>query len=957
MAYAPRGARGLNAVRAMHGNIHRVVDADLILERLKHAKDVACVLTPKSSAAEPALSMFSLSLPSPDAEKPPPEVLLLPSVGDTDEASNTDTESIADTASVVVEGDIVLAQYSHDKMWYRARVTQVVESEDSEMGSPSIGIFFIDYGNSEITTLQKIRNIQKRFLKLPAFAHECSLFDIVPVDEVVNNLGSALEVDLSRPESERMCTDDRPVSVRDSLVFLEMAVFNTGSQLTSSMGMICAAQYSKDGNWYRARVTGLPGGRRVEVQFVDYGPKPNTMEGALYAINIDNNSLCCLNAELVKNGFARSTGPWSQVDNFEGITLKASSPSGTSTVSPVKKADGPRKTPKNRSPVKNEAAASQASQLEPTKRLSKPDDLSVAVSISAFQSPADFHIQLKEKESDLKKLMEQLKVYEAAAPIQRDWKVGEYCAAKSAEDGRWFRARLCYVGDDGVCEVQMVDYGFLEVLPLSALQTLKKKHVSHECFAERCHLADLLPAGSTDRTKWSQTGIEFVVKQLKGKELFVKLEGETVEGFGLPVDLLIEETIPETPFDPPRHEYMSLKQMLLEKGLALPARRGKSVSSPTTVSQPKADPFRTKVVMVAVSASEEDEEKVGEQHGIVNNMVAIFQPDLHVAPHPAPVSTVLILVPVYVDHDGTIYAHDITEEESNSAFFERIDHYVRTEAPEGHLEVKIGQICLAHFAVDNVWYRARVLEVEPEAVKVKYIDFGNSAVVLRSQLKLANPELCRTPQLAYQLVLHNMKPVYLQRSPPDPNETMSEDELRDLATERENLNEFVQLMDDLNNLPPQTPALGEVPASGEMCSAKYSADNRWYRGLVAKAYPATKTALIFYVDYGNSEVVPLQRLRVLPARFQDTPAQAVRAYLNVGLPEGRKRWTLDDFTAMADTIYLMRHAALIKNTDPLTVELYSEVPHSDSATLSYQQLINSGTILRAAGQCWSRLLK
>ena len=45
----------------------------------------------------------------------------------------------------------------------------------------------------------------------------------------MNSLGGVLEVDLSKPESEALCVDDRPVSVRDSLVFLEMAIFNTRS--------------------------------------------------------------------------------------------------------------------------------------------------------------------------------------------------------------------------------------------------------------------------------------------------------------------------------------------------------------------------------------------------------------------------------------------------------------------------------------------------------------------------------------------------------------------------------------------------------------------------------------------------------------------------------------------------------------------------------------------------------
>lgn len=98
--------------------------------------------------------------------------------------------------------------------------------------------------------------------------------------------------------------------------------------------------------------------------------------------------------------------------------------------------------------------------------------------------------------------------------------------------------------------------------------------------------------------------------------------------------------------------------------------------------------------------------------------------------------------------------------------------------------------------------------------------------------------------------------VYMQRCAASPEGDLPADVL-----------EFDRLMEDLNNLPVQTPMLEEVPAAGEMCSARYSQDNRWYRALVAKAFPTNSTALIFYVDYGNSEVVPLDRWVVLSVGY------------------------------------------------------------------------------------------
>ena len=54
------------------------------------------------------------------------------------------------------------------------------------------------------------------------------------------------------------------------------------------------------------------------------------------------------------------------------------------------------------------------------------------------------------------------------------------------------------------------------------------------------------------------------------------------------------------------------------------------------------------------------------------------------------------------------------------------------------------------------------------------------------------------------------------------------------------------------------------------------------------------------------------RLRVLPQKVQDTPAQALRAYLSVDLPDDAKRWTLHTYQAMAEAVFLRRHLVLIK---------------------------------------------
>ena len=66
-------------------------------------------------------------------------------------------------------------------------------------------------------------------------------------------------------------------------------------------------------------------------------------------------------------------------------------------------------------------------------------------------------------------------------------------------------------------------------------------------------------------------------------------------------------------------------------------------------------------------------------------------------------------------------------------------------------------------------------------------------------------------------------------------------------------------MDELTCLSSELPELDSLPEAGEVCSAQFTADDRWYRGLVVKACPTANAVLVYYVDYGNSEDVPLSR--------------------------------------------------------------------------------------------------
>ncbi|MBN3297249.1 TDRD1 protein, partial [Amia calva] len=54
-----------------------------------------------------------------------------------------------------------------------------------------------------------------------------------------------------------------------------------------------------------------------------------------------------------------------------------------------------------------------------------------------------------------------------------------------------------------------------------------------------------------------------------------------------------------------------------------------------------------------------------------------------------------------------------------------------------------------------------------------------------------------------------------------------------------------------------------LPEKGEVCAAKYSQDQNWYRCLVWSLDPTIKTANVFYIDFGNEEEVNLGSIKPL----------------------------------------------------------------------------------------------
>lgn len=106
-------------------------------------------------------------------------------------------------------------------------------------------------------------------------------------------------------------------------------------------------------------------------------------------------------------------------------------------------------------------------------------------------------------------------------------------------------------------------------------------------------------------------------------------------------------------------------------------------------------------------------------------------------------------------------------------------------------------------------------------------------------------------------------------------------------TESDLLNLMESLGAFYSNLAPEEYTLDD-PTVGSICSAQFTEDDSWYRGEVLKI---SRNILVHFVDYGNSEELPVSKVKRLKQEFAALPKQAIRCSLTGISPQSKDEWT------------------------------------------------------------------
>uniref|UniRef100_G1M9K2 Tudor domain-containing protein 1 n=1 Tax=Ailuropoda melanoleuca TaxID=9646 RepID=G1M9K2_AILME len=141
-----------------------------------------------------------------------------------------------------------------------------------------------------------------------------------------------------------------------------------------------------------------------------------------------------------------------------------------------------------------------------------------------------------------------------------------------------------------------------------------------------------------------------------------------------------------------------------------------------------------------------------------------------------------------------------------------------------------------------------------------------------------------------------------------------------------------------------------LPVKGEVCVAKYTVDQTWNRVIIQDIDMLQKKAQVLYIDYGNEEIIPVNRIHQLNRNIDLFPPCAIKCFVANVLPaEGN--WSNECVRTIKSL--LMEQYCSITIVDILKEDVVTfavDVMLSSSGKLLDDVLIEMGYGLKPKGQ-------
>ena len=641
-------------------------------------------------------------------------------------------------------GAAVLAQYDMDMVWYRGEIVEVLADTSK--------VSFVDYGNIELISNQKVFAILPHFLELPAQAIHCSLEGMSPnvtqeqVEAFESLVQQSLLCSIDSIQNE-IChvtlahSDGTPVVIPSGAV-VQNATVKYGipvpvyvsfcespedfwcqrqedekqlqilaSQLTKFyqaqpageqqlymlyVGMLCCARYSADESWSRAQVVEVHG-NAVTVHFFDYGnyeeyadlPSPDVKQLDDRFLSIPAFAIHCKLAGLADY-------PAHVITEFEELVMSdvmiaTFLSAGKEEIVDTELKQSGLEGAKILDLIKKSISATNQQSLP---RLELTIGVSVSVLITGFANKSEFYCQLLSNDSQLTDFMRDLdSFYSPLGPAEmacQQLSIGGHACGQFTENDCWYRVVVLDVKNNKEVSVMYVDYGNQEVLPLARIKHLMPQFKSYPTQAVRCSL------------------------------------------FGVDDNSVADE----------------FADLLLNKEFHLTAEQALDDGS-----------YRVSLIRIDGTDVVNEASKLGmlvkKSTDGVHSGKALW---LQSVASQLEVGAIVDVVVTHVESPSHFYCNLVQFSDQLAVVTNTIVTKGVLASPLLHPEV--GVYCLARYSVDEEWYRAHVISCDANQAAVQFVDYGNVDIVPLSDLKqLEDEQLCTVAMQAVKCGLAHMRPL------------------------------------------------------------------------------------------------------------------------------------------------------------------------------------------------------
>ncbi|KAK3752727.1 hypothetical protein QZH41_018695 [Actinostola sp. cb2023] len=882
------------------------------------------------------------------------------------------------------------AKFYDDDCWYRAVITN-----SSAVASGSLDVKFVDYGNSQTSSLKDVKGLKDKYLDIPVQAVDCSLYGVRPegngadwspqakelfskltsdkhiiaqicdkssdgkyqvqlidmtgdmdmqLDQILiaakyaEKVGNTLlnstvkqnchDVDVPKsskvsfPYTKEVLTPGKEEKVLVSSVtspsLFFCMLYRMSTKLEKLMGDIkrhyaglgpedewlsspsvgdpCCAKFSNDNSWYRAVVTAKPSSGKVQVLFVDYGNSDTVKPKDIKRLAPQFSELPCQGLECSLHRVCPVGEDWKTADRkkFEELALEftgkmtviSQNEDGLNSVELLITCRGKEVNVAESMLLGSNAklvygACTQSENLASVSsnefpKLSLPLGTYEDVFITHVEDPANFWCQLVKHKDELDAIMNAIEEHcLSSSNSLRSPSLGLACCAQYSDES-WYRATISGIKKNNQVEVHFMDYGNYDVVSTSKLRALKTEFMnlpaqSFKCRLEQIDVKNLQSFSPEVIGKFSDLTVDkelvgMIVSYDESAQQYLISCTDTSGGNTVDVYEEIASLMPRT----------IIKECVVPKQDLKPGKREHVCV--TTVTGLSA--FYCQLMLSATRLD--------------NLMISID------------------------------------------------DHYKKlTTVQEEIKQLRPGDYCVAKYTEDDSWYRAKIKEVKPDMkVSVFYIDFGNGEELSAKSVKRMLPSFAQLPEqviscalacdtsgfsdsqfidltldeefdmevvslegeVVAKVILYSRdskKPVtdLLTKEKPKAISTIEQSSLAVGSTETvyvtfaSSISKFYiqisksgdSLGDLMNEIHEYYSKLSDAqdslddPQVGSFCVVNFSEDNGWYRAKVTTVY--NDSIEVFYVDYGNSEVLPLSRAKTLKPEFAKLPFQTVHCKL------------------------------------------------------------------------------